>query len=90
MASNPLTYSELEAYERKSKVCFRAWEVDLIMDLDDVVLAGWAEQSAPATAPPGKKPAPHEAGPIPASNTGAVKAMLQSLAARKRHEAAQQ
>lgn len=51
MSSNPLTYTELEAFERKALVTFRAWETDLLMRIDDAVLAAWSGKNKPVRTP---------------------------------------
>lgn len=78
MAANPLTYTELEAYERKALVKFTAFETDLLMRVDDAVMAAWA----------GDRPKPNTKEPaaIPASDTSAVRAIFRGLATQKRLE----
>lgn len=74
MAANPLTYLELEAYERKALVHLPSWETELIMRIDDAVrLVRDADQ------PPGKAAAP-EASEIPTSDVKSVKGLFRSLA----------
>jgi hypothetical protein len=82
MGANPLTYQEVEAYERKSLARLSAWDVSVIMRLDDAVLGVWARnhKSAP------KPDAPAE--PIPANDTVNMKAMFRGLATAKRLELA--
>lgn len=79
MASNPLTYSELEAYERKALVRLSAWETDLIMRLDTAVLATWAGSvSAPTTQ------ADREAEGIPVTDVASLKVAMRARAALHR------
>lgn len=75
MAANPISYQEVEALCRRRLVEFTAWEVALLMRLDDAILAIWAEKAA--------KDKPGADGAIPASDTKSVRSMLQGLAARK-------
>jgi hypothetical protein len=82
MAANPITYQEVEAYERKSLARLTAWEVGVIMRLDDAVLGVWANNQKPAPKPD----AP--ADPIPANDTVNMKAMFRGLATAKRSELA--
>jgi hypothetical protein len=77
MAANPLTYAELEAFERKALVRFSAWEADLLMRLDDAVLSIWAGQSKPKG---GKAPAKN--GEIPVDNPKAIGSLFRGIAAR--------
>lgn len=79
MVANPLTYLELEAFERKNLVRFSAWEADLIMRLDDAVMGVWAEA---ASKPSGSK-AKDEPELIPADNIKGLKAMFRGLAVKK-------
>lgn len=44
MTVNPLTYLELEAYERKRLNFLPAWETELVMRLDRTVRATLAEE----------------------------------------------
>lgn len=80
MSANPLTYAELEAFERKALVRFTAWEADLLMRVDDAVLAAWAGER------PAPKPAQGE--PVEVSDPQNVKALFRGLATRKRLERA--
>jgi hypothetical protein len=76
MAACPLTYTELEAFERKALVEFSAWQADLIMRLDDAVLAVWAEKAKPGGSPT----------EIVASDTESLRTMVKARAAQKRLE----
>lgn len=38
MSPNPITYADIEAYERKTLNRFSAWETDLIVRIDDAIL----------------------------------------------------
>ena len=80
MVANPLTYTELEAFERKALYSFTAWEAEMLMRLDDAVLAVWAGQM------PKPKPKVMPNGEIPVSNVKGVRALFQGLMARKRAE----
>lgn len=75
MAANPISYQELEAFCRSRLVTLSAWEIELLMRLDDTVLAIWAEKSAKTTAGQGD--------PIPVTNTEGVRGLFQDLKARK-------
>ena len=45
MAANPITETELEAYCRRRHIVKSVWEGDLLMRLDDAVMAIWAEKA---------------------------------------------
>lgn len=76
MAANPLTYLELEAYERKTLVHLPAWEADLIMRLDDAVRLA-ADPGKPASSPSAQEPTE-----IPASDVKSVKGFFRGLGAK--------
>jgi hypothetical protein len=78
MAANPLTYCELEAFERKALVHFSAWEADLLMRVDDAVITVWAGQ---ITKPKGREKTAD--GAIPVSNPTGLKALFRGLMGRK-------
>lgn len=78
MASNPLTYSEIEAFARLSRIELTAWEADLYCRLDDAVLAAWADETQTSN------PAEEEPSAIPVSDVASLKAMLKGTAARTR------
>lgn len=78
MAANPLTYSELEAFERKALVRFTAWETDLLMRVDDVVLAAWAGEQGAATNTP---TVANDVEEYPAHDVANIRAMVRSRAA---------
>lgn len=40
-----MTYTELEAFQRTRLIKLSAWEVELIMRLDDATLEGWASKT---------------------------------------------
>lgn len=73
----PLTYSEIEAYERKALITFTAWEADLLMRLDDTVLAVWSGKGG------ADKPATVEGATdqIPVSDVRSLKEMVRARAA---------
>lgn len=75
MSANPLTYLELEAFERKTLNRFSAWQTDLIMALDDAALRARHPATEPAPAPDPAK--------IPVKDTRRIRAMLEGLAAQK-------
>ena len=81
MAANPLTYTELEAFERKALVRLSAWQADLIMRLDDAVLAVWNEKARKAT--DRNEPTTE----LPVTDVSGLKAMFKATAERKRMEA---
>jgi len=71
MAVNPLTYSELEAFCRLTKVEFSAWQVSVLMRLDDIALRVSSERKD------GKKPRTHTAATVePTKGISPVRAML--------------
>lgn len=77
MDINALTWTELDAFCRRSLVEMSVWEADLVMRLDDAVLAALR-----GTTKPGPKPTdPPE--PIPADNVDGVKALFRGLAVKK-------
>src|SRR5690606_35928813 len=84
MAANPLTYSELEAFERKALIRFSAWETGLIMRLDDEVLAVWRDSVAN---PASHKPNEPEATDIPVEDTEGLRVMFKARAAQRRLQA---
>ena len=69
-----ITYTEFDAFCRRALVEPTVWEGDLLMRLDDAVLAVWAAQ-----APKGKG----TSEPIPVSDTEGIRALLASKAALK-------
>lgn len=77
MAANPLTWQELDAFCRRSRIDLTAWEADLIFRLDDVVLGVFAK-SRPASNPKTVEPAQ-----IPVDNVGGLKGLFRGLAVRK-------
>lgn len=82
MAANPLTFLEMEAFERKTLVSLSAWEADLIMRLDNAVLDAIAGNSAnaPARTSDGEPAPPLEVTP---DDTQGARALFRGLAARK-------
>lgn len=71
MAVNPLTYSELEAFCRLTKVEFSAWQVSVLMRLDDLALRVSSERKD------AKKPRANTAATVePARGLSPVRAML--------------
>lgn len=76
MASNPLTYTELEAFERKSLISFTVWETEVLMRIDDAVLAAWAGEERRATAN-----GPGEFG-YPIDDVAGIRTMVKATAAR--------
>jgi len=71
MAVNPLTYSELEAFCRLTKVEFSAWQVSVLMRLDDLALRVSSERKD------GKKPRTPTAATVePTKGISPVRAML--------------
>lgn len=79
MQSNPLTFAEIEAFARLSRIELSAWEADLYCRLDDAVLAAWRGET-PANEP---KPVDPEEG-IPVADTPRLREMLKATAARTR------
>lgn len=76
MGPNPISFLEIEAYERKALVRFSAWETELLTDLDDVVVRHALQkiERNNTTSKPGQ---------VPANNPKAVKAMFRGLAASR-------
>ena len=71
MAVNPLTYGELEAFCRLTKVEFSAWQVSVLMRLDDLALRVSSERKD------GKKPRDETAATVePTKGISPVRAML--------------
>lgn len=71
MAVNPLTYSELEAFCRLTKVEFSAWQVSVLMRLDDLAMRVSSERKD------GKKPRAKTAATVePTKGISPVRAML--------------
>ena len=81
MAANPLTFVEMEAFERKALVSFSAWEADLIMRLDDAILDVFARN---APKPSGRAKAADEPEGIPITDTKSVKGLLRGIAKARR------
>lgn len=77
MAPNPLTFSEIEAYERKRLVYISAWETGLIMRMDDAALNALQGTLAHPTETPSKAPAASSG--IPITDTASVKGFLRGL-----------
>lgn len=77
MTSNPLTYLELEAFERKTAREQSVWEVELIMRLDDAV-RGVNVKDAP-------KPSasPDQPAAVDAADVKGVRSLFLGLAARR-------
>jgi hypothetical protein len=70
MATGPITFAEIEAYQRQMLVSLTPWDVMLIRRLDD------ATQAVKL----GITPAPSDARP---TDVGGLKSMLRGVAARK-------
>lgn len=82
MAPNPLRYQDVEAFERRTLVRLTAWETDLLIRLDDAVLAVWADgYKAPASAS-------LKSEPIEAGDTVNMKSMFRGLATLKKQQLA--
>lgn len=79
MAANPLTFTEIEAFARLSRIELSAWEADLYCRLDDATLAAWRE-----SAPSGNADEPSEVEAIPVTDTKRLRDMLRGTAARTR------
>lgn len=82
MAANPISYTELEAYERKALVTLSAWETDLIMRLDDTVLdvqAAKAKAKSKAASPKADEP---EA--IPINDTKSIRGVFAKFPRKKK------
>lgn len=71
MAANPITEEALEAYCRRRLVDLSVWEGDLLIRLDDAVLAIWAQQ---AKAPAKGQEMTEE---IPVTDTAGVRGIFQ-------------
>lgn len=78
MAANPLTFTEIEAFGRLTRVQLTPWEVRLIERLDDVALAPSRQAAAPTTDKP---------EPIPVENVAGIRTFLRSRAAARREAA---
>lgn len=82
MAANPITFADIEAFQRLTLTGLSAWEVDVICQLDDAVLSAWAGEVKKAK--PTAEPAKAE---VPVSDTKSMKALFRGLATRKRKPA---
>jgi hypothetical protein len=80
MAAGPLTYLELEAYERKALVRLSAWETALIMRIDDAVLTVWAGNRKP------KPTGDAEPVAIPTSDVTGMRSLFRGLATFKKQQ----
>lgn len=78
MGANPISFLELEAYERKSLIDFTAFETDLLMRVDDAVLGAWAGER-PASGKP-------ESSSIPSDDAQGVRSLFRGIATQKRAE----
>jgi hypothetical protein len=83
MAANPITFADIEAFQRLTLTDLSAWEVDVICQLDDAVMSAWAGEVKKA------KPKADAPAAIPVGDTKSMKAMFRGLAARKRLAAEQ-
>ena len=79
MAANPITFADIEAFQRLTLTDLSAWEVDVICQLDNAVLSAWAGEVKKAR--PAAEPAKAE---IPINDTKSMKALFRGLATRKR------
>lgn len=81
MAANPITYEAIDAFCRRTCMALSAWETDLIVRMDDAILAIIAEQTA--------KPPASDAGgtggdsQIPVSNGRGIRDLFRGIARRK-------
>ena len=73
MAANPISYADIEAFERKTLQTFSAWETDLIVRIDDTILG--------AMRPPPDSPAETEAD---VKDPKAVRGLLSGIRDRMR------
>jgi hypothetical protein len=84
MAANPITYEAIDAFSRRTCMDLSAWETDLIVRIDDAILAIIAEQAA--------KPAENDASgqsggsQIPVSNPRGIRDLFRGIARRKAQE----
>lgn len=76
MGPSPVTYLEIDAYERLTFARLTAWQVALIRRLDDALLAIFARDAAK----PVEKDAAEE---IPATDARALKGLFRGLATRR-------
>jgi len=74
MGPSPVTYQEIEAYQRQTFAGLTAWQVALIRRVDDVILAVISRDTA--------KPAPGEPQEISGKDAQGVKALLRGMAAK--------
>ena len=79
MSVNPMTYQELDAFSRRCLVDLSAWEVEVLMRVDDAVVTA-VHESAPTVTASGDPSPPAE---VTADDGAGGKAMFRSLAARK-------
>lgn len=80
MAPNPISYQELEAFERKSLLTLTAWEAETLLRVDDAFL----NMATKVAKPPSQAT---KSEPIPASDAQGVKALFRGLATQKRVQA---
>lgn len=73
MGPSPITFQEIDAYQRVTLHRLTAWEVQLIRRLDQVILAVMAKAGE----------TPLESGPVQATHPAGMKAVLQGIAAKK-------
>lgn len=82
MSGNPISYTEIEAFARSLRTQFTAWEIDVLVRIDDAFLN--AEASVPS-----KPASDNEAAAIPVSDAKGVRNMFRGLKAFKRQQAEQ-
>jgi hypothetical protein len=78
MGVNPISYQEIEAFCRLCLVDLTAWEVDLLVRLDDAAIRAI---NGEAPKPPPKTDEP--LGPIPVSDVKAIKGLFRGIAASR-------
>lgn len=76
MAANPLTYQEIDTFDRRTFAGLSAWDIELICRLDDAVLFASQEKAGKAD-----RNAPHE--PVPVDNVKGLKALFRGMAVKK-------
>lgn len=77
----PILYREVLAFSAITRTGLSAWEVELIMRVDDAVLAALKPAVSPAS--PGAVGAPD---PAPASKTQRIREMFRGISAGRRKD----
>ncbi|WP_091739838.1 phage tail assembly chaperone [Phenylobacterium immobile] len=76
MTVNPLTFQEIEAFERKALITLTAWQTRLIERIDDTFLAVVGEERAARSKPEA------QSSQVPVENTKGMRSLFRGMAER--------